>query len=170
MKKIILGLIVFGLTIQTFGQVTKVEKLKEVVISATNYKYLNKVGLENASVPVALLENKVATFDLENAEFYRDEYDYYEVTFYIPEGNILAAYDRDGNILRTIERFKNIALPRSVRESVTKTYPNWLIVKDVYLVNYHDNLGKITKKYKIKLEDPQGKRIKVKMDENGNFL
>jgi hypothetical protein len=169
MKKFIIGLIVLGLTIQTFGQVTKVENLKEIVLSATNYKYLNKVGLENASIPVTLLEQKVANFDLKNAEFYRDEYEFYEVSFYIPEGKILAAYDGDGKILRTVERFKNIALPRPVMESIAKTYPNWTLVKDVYLVNYHDTYGQITKKYKVTLEN-RDKRIRVKIGENGDFL
>jgi len=167
MKKIIIGLLLIGFAIQSFAQI-KTEKLSEVVISATNYKYLNKVGLENASVPVTLLEQKVASFDLKNSEFYRDDYDTYSVDFYIPDGHILAAYDRDGNILRTIEKFKDIKLPRAVIESVAKQYPNWIFKKDVYLVSYHDDKG-ITKKYKITLENGD-KRIRVKTDAEGNFL
>jgi len=46
MKKIIIGLIVLGFAIQTQAQViTKVEELSEVVIAATNYKYLSATGL-----------------------------------------------------------------------------------------------------------------------------
>lgn len=170
MKKIIFGLIIFGLTVQTYGQI-KTEELSEVVISATNYKYLNKVGLENVSVPVALLESKVATFNIKDADFYEDEYSTYEVSFYIPDAYILASYDGDGNILRTVERFKDVALPRNVIESVARTYPNWKFAKDVYLVSYHDagDTGKITKQYKIVLKNDD-QRIKVKCDEEGNFL
>lgn len=168
MKKIIIGLLVFGFAFQSFAQI-KTEKLSEVVISATNYKYLNKVGLTNAAIPVELLESKVATFNVKDADFYSDEYDTYEVSFYIPDGYILASYDKDGTILRTAERFKNVALPRTVIESVAKTYPNWSFAKDVYLVSYHDASGKITKKYKIVLKNGD-KRIRVKVDEKGNFL
>jgi hypothetical protein len=170
MKKIIFGLIIFGLTIQTYGQI-KTEELSEVVISATNYKYLNKVGLENVSVPVALLESKVATFNVKDADFYEDEYSTYEVSFYIPDAYILASYDGDGNVLRTIERFKDVALPRNIIESVARTYPNWTFAKDIYLVNYHDtgDTGKIKKQYKIVLKNGD-QRIKVKCDEEGNFL
>ncbi len=168
MKKLLFGLVILGLTIQSYAQVTKVEKLSEVVISATNYKYLNKTGIENVSVPVTLLEHKVANFDLKNSEFYNDEYDSYVVSFYIPEGKILAAYDKDGTILRTIERFKNVILPREVTEAVAKRYPKWIFDKDTYLVNYHDKKG-ITKKYKIKLRNGDEK-IRVKCDEKGNFL
>ena len=167
MKKIIIGLLLVGFAIQSFAQI-KTEKLSEVVIAATNYKYLNKVGLENVSVPVTLLEQKVASFDLKNAEFYRDDYDTYSVDFFIPDGHILAAYDRDGNILRTVEKFKDVKLPRAVIESVAKQYPNWIFKKDVYLVSYHDDRG-VTKKYKITLENGD-KRIKVKTDAEGNFL
>lgn len=155
-----------GLTIPTFGQ--KVEKLSEVIVIATNYKYLNEVNEEAAAVPVKLLEQKVAAFDLKNSEFYQDEYDYYYVNFYIPEGKILAAYDKDGNVLRTIERFKGTELPTSVYDAVIKRFPGWAITKDIYAVNYHDKKGS-TKKYKLTLENGD-KTIKVKTDEMGNFL
>tara|TARA_R110001583_G_scaffold82774_2_gene219321 strand:- start:1414 stop:1920 length:507 start_codon:yes stop_codon:yes gene_type:complete len=168
MKKIIIGLLVFGFAFQSFAQI-KTEKLSEVVISATNYKYLNKVGLTNASIPVELLQSKVATFNVKDADFYSDEYGTYEVKFYIPEGYILASYDKDGTILRTAERYKNVALPRVVVESVAKTYPNWKFAKDVYLVSYYDATGDITKKYKIVLKNGD-KRIRVKIDAEGNFL
>lgn len=167
MKKLILSLLVFAFALSSFAQ-ENVIKLKEVVIAATNYKYLNKVGIENASIPVSLLEQKVAAFDLKNSEVYQDDYDYYEVNFYIPEGYILAAYDRDGNLLRTIEKFKDVTLPKDVISSVAKRFPNWVIKSDVYLVNYHDERG-ITKKYKLTLQNGD-ERIKIKVDETGTFM
>jgi hypothetical protein len=167
MKKILMGILIFGLAIQTFAQV-RTEKLSEVVIAATNYKYLNKTGLENASIPVSLLEQKVASFDLKNSDFYQDDYDYYEITFYIPEGYILAAYDKNGEILRTAERFNDVALPQEVITAVAKRFPNWVLKKDVYLVSYYES-GNISKKYKITLEN-EDKRMKIKTDAEGNFL
>lgn len=167
MKKLIISLIIFGLTIPVFSQI-RTEKLSEVVIAATNYKYLNKTGIENASIPVSLLEQKVASFNLKDAEFYADDYDTYEVTFYIPEGYILAAYDKNGEILRTVERFNDVTMPREVITSVSKRFPNWVIKKDVYLVSYYES-GEITKKYKITLENGD-KKMKIKTDAEGNFL
>ena len=99
---------------------------------------------------------------------YQYDYDYYEVNFYIPEGYILAAYDRDGNLLRTIEKFKDVTLPKDVISSVAKRFPNWVIKSDVYLVNYHDERG-ITKKYKLTLQNGD-ERIKIKVDETGTFM
>lgn len=169
MKKIIFGLLFIGLTIQSFAQI--IVALPEIEITATNYKYLSKAGFENAALPVEVLERKVATFDLENADFYSDQYDTYEVTFYLPQGYILATYDKDGNVMRTAEKFENVKLPRAVIESVAKTYPNWAFTKDIYRVSYYErgNTGNITKKYKITLEN-NNQKIKVKVDEEGNFL
>jgi len=168
MKKLIFGLFIFGLTIQAFAQVTKVEKLSEVVIVATNYKYLNEVDAKEAAIPVEVLQRKVAAFDLKNSDFYEDEYDSYFVSFYIPEGKILAAYNKDGKIIRTVEKFKNIKLPIEVVQSVSKRFPGWTINDDVYLVKYHHEEG-VTKKYKLRLKNGD-KIIKVKTDEEGIFL
>lgn len=165
MRKLIVGLIILGFAIQAQAQV---EELSEVVVSASNYKYLTKVGLENASVPVSELEYEVANFDIKSADFYNEDNESYVVSFFIPQGKVLASYDSDGNIIRTVERFKNVKLPREVIESVAKTYPNWTFAKDTYLVNYYES-GKISKRYKITLENGD-KRIKVKTDVEGNFL
>lgn len=166
MKKIILSLFVIGLTIPSFAQ--KTEQLSEVFITATNYKYLSKVDSKAVSVPVDLLERKVATYDLKNSDFYQDEYDLYYISFYIPNGKVLAAYDKDGNVIRTVEKFKGTNLPLPIYESVLIRFPGWAIVKDVYLVNYHHKKG-VTKKYKLKLEKGD-ETIRVKMDEYGKIL
>ena len=168
MRKLIIGLLVLGLTIPAFSQITKTEKLSEVVIVATNYKYLNQVGQDEVAIPVKMLQRKVATYDIKTSDFYDDEYDYYSVNFFIPEGKVLAAYDKDGKIIRTVEKYKDIALPKHVVNSVVKRFPGWTIAKDAYLVNYHNEKG-VTKKYKLTLENGD-KRMKVKTDAEGNFL
>lgn len=168
MKKLLLGFLALGLTTQMYAQVVTEEQLSEVIVVATNYKYLNDVSRDVESVPVQLLQDKVATYDLKNSELYQDEYDTYEITFFIPEGRILAAYDKDGNIIRTIEKFQDIALPKNVSKAVAKRFPGWAISKDVYLVHYNDQTG-ASKKYKITLSNGD-KRMKVKLDEKGNFI
>lgn len=169
MKKVLLGLIALGLTIPAFAQETKTEELSEVTVYATNYKYLQNVNTEEvASVPVELLERKVAGFDVKESGFYQDDWGVYFINFYIPEGRILAAYDNDGNLLRTAERFKGVKIPKAVRKAVMNRFPEWKITKDVYLVNYHNDRG-VTKKYKLRLEN-RSKIIRVTIDEKGEFL
>ncbi len=166
MKKIILGLFIFGLTIQSFAQIVE---LPEVEIVAVNYKYLDNVNESDAAEPVKLLQREVAAFDLKSSEYYEDQYDDYFISFYIPQGKILASYDKEGNILRTVEKYKNIALPHAVAESVVKNYSGWTISENAYLVNYHDNKGVTKKEYKILLEK-DSRRMRIKTDEKGNML
>ena len=128
MKKSILSLIIFCLT---FGMYSQITQLPEVVITAVNYKYLNAVENEDTDLSVQMLQEQVAMYDLKNSDLYGDEYDTYTVSFYIPDGKILAAYDKNGEIIRTIERFQNVKLPKDVRNAVYKRFPNWSLEKDV---------------------------------------
>jgi predicted nucleic acid-binding protein len=166
MKKFVIGLFVFGLTFQSFSQIVE---LPEVEIVAVNYKYLDNVKNPDAAQSVQLLQRDVASFDLKNSEYYEDEYDNYFISFYIPKGKILASYDKNGNVLRTVEKYTNIALPKSVSEAITKNYSGWTIADNAYLVNYHDKKGVTKKEYKILLEK-DNRRMRIKTDEDGNIL
>lgn len=168
-SKLLIGLsaMLCGFALQSQAQ--EQQTLPEVRIVATSYKYLNAVNNKaEAAQPVRMLEQKAAAYDVTKADFYEDDYDQYFVSFYIPQGKILAAYDKNGKLLRTAEKFKDVNLPASVREAVTKRFPNWSIAKDVYLITYYGDNGKATKKYKLLLENGT-KRFKVKTNEAGAF-
>ncbi|WP_299159944.1 nicotinate-nucleotide adenylyltransferase [uncultured Eudoraea sp.] len=168
MKKFILSLLAIGLVSQVYSQITKVEELSEVVVTAVNYKYLNQTDNKEAAVPVQMLQRKVAAYDVTTKDYYQDDYDYYTVEFYIPDGKIVAAYDADGKILRTIEKFKDIKLPSAVTKALLERFPNWDVVSDVYRVTYTDKMG-AKKHYKLKLQNGE-RTMKVKMNEDGEFL
>ena len=166
MKRLLLILLMIGLVCPLIAQ--EREQLDEVVVRAVNYKYLSAVDNSKAPVPIRILEKEVAMYNVTDSDYYIDEYETYNITFYIPDGRIVAAYDHDGQIIRTIERFKNYQLPKDVRASVDSRYPGWEIVKDVYLVNYTPETG-AKKVYKVKLK--KGKEImRVKLDATGNYL
>jgi hypothetical protein len=166
---LIVALLCTGVNFQSFAQ--EVKTMPEVIVtSSVNYKYLKSTGDANAAEPVTMLQKMAATYNVKNAEFYEDEYDNYFVSFYIPQGEILAVYDQEGKIIRTAERYKNVALPNEVRTAVTKRFPGWSIPKDLYLVTYNgENGGKSRKVYKIILENGD-KRLRVKTNEKGEFL
>lgn len=168
MKKFILSLLVIGLVSQVYSQITKVEELSEVVVTAVNYKYLNQTDNKVAAVPVQMLQRKVAAYDVTTKDYYQDDYDYYTVEFYIPDGKIVAAYDSDGKILRTIEKFNDIKLPDAVSKALLERFPNWDVVSDVYRVSYNDQKG-AKKHYKLKLQNGD-RTMRVKMNEDGEFL
>jgi hypothetical protein len=168
MKKLILSLIIFSLTFQMYSQIPE-EQLPEVVITAVNYKYLNAVDNEDTDINVKMLQEKVAMYDLKSSQLYEDDYDTYYVSFYIPEGKILAAYDKNGKVIRTVEKFKNIKLPMSVRNAITKRFPNWTLEEDVYLVTFHRDNAATKKQYKVKIQN-KDKVVRVKIDDEGDFL
>ena len=164
MKKLVLGLLIFGLTTQLYSQVIE---LSEVEISV-NYKYLDAVDSDITAKPVKLLEENALNFETNKDDLYDDEYDNYKVSFHIPDGKVVAAYDKDGKILRTIEKYKNVRLPLEVLQAVATRFPNWAVVENVYLVNYHCDKG-VKKQYKIKIKN-EDKVVNIKTDEKGNFI
>lgn len=168
MKKLLFALFVIGMSFQALAQEPVVEKLSEIRIVAADYKYLDQANSEEVSVPVKMLREKVASYNVKDSPFYRDDYELYSISFYIPEGKILAAYDQDGKLLRTIERFKDVTLPQDVTQAVVKRFPKWTISNDVYRVSYHNEKG-VDKKYKLRLENGD-ERMWVKIDDKGNFF
>lgn len=166
MKKLILGLLVFGLTTQfMFSQIVELPEVRLDV----NYKYLDATESEEVAISVRMLEEEVANFDLKESNLYDEDFETYKVSFFIPEGKIVAAYDKDGTILHTIEKFENIKLPKSILETLSKQYPNWSIEEDVYKVRYFGKSGTAKKQYKVKLKN-RDKTITEKINESGKFL
>ncbi|WP_298493659.1 nicotinate-nucleotide adenylyltransferase [uncultured Algibacter sp.] len=167
MKKLILGLLLLGLTTQIYAQdPVPTEQLPPIFV-VHNYKYLSSSSAEDVAIPVEKLQLKVSDFDIKSLDIYTDENELYDVYFIIPEGKVLASYNDKGDLLSTAERYKNIKLPIPVSKAIAERFPNWYVSKNIYLVNYHDS-GKTRKLYKITLENGE-QRIRVKVDDRGNF-
>ncbi|MCQ6958753.1 hypothetical protein [Mucilaginibacter aquariorum] len=165
-KPMLIVALLIAITAQcAFAQIN----LPEVRIVASTYKYLNAADNREMSQPVKMLEFKAATYDIKKSEFYDDDYDNYYISFYIPDGSILAAYDKNGKLLRTAEKFKNTKLPAVIRDAVTQRFPNWRIAQDIYQVYYYDQKEHADKTFKVLLENGD-KRLKVKLNEKGEFL
>ena len=168
MKHLKLLLIPVGMTCFTLSASAQVI-LPEVRIVASTYKYLNAADNKEMAQPVKMLETKTATYDVKKSEYYNDDYDSYYVSFFIPDGKILASYDKDGKLLRTAEKFKNTKLPEAVRNAVVKRFPNWAIPEDIYQVHYYGQDEKADKTFKLLLRNGD-KRMKVKLNEKGDFI
>lgn len=160
-----LSAFVLCIGISSFAQ----DQLPEVTVKAVRYKYLTAVGQKDAAPPVKILQQRAAEYDVKSADFYEEDYDSYFVSFYLPEGQILAAYDKDGKLLSTAEKYNDIALPAAVRTAISERFPNWAISHDVYLVKYFEKNNKVDKVYKLTLQNGD-LRLKLKMNEKGEFL
>ena len=174
MKNLIIGFVILGLTTLGFAQEASSGfevALEEVEVLGVNYNYLNAIGYMDAAVPVKLLAQKVASFDLEYSNCLKADYEEqeYYVQFKIPQGEILAVYDKDGEIIRTSENFKDISLPLAVSNAIVDKYPGWKISSDIYRVTYVKD-GELNKTYKLFIEKTNiGERV-IEIDENGKFI
>lgn len=168
MRTLLLGLFFIGLTGLCYAQIEQKDTLAEVEVYATNYDYLKSVKSKDIMPIINQLERKVANFDVKSLNLNPDQYEKYNVMFFIPTGEISALYDNGSNIISTIEKFTDVNLPMSVVKSVKRQYPDWSIKGDMYVVRYHHNKG-VKKRYKIFLQNAD-KRRKIVTDENGTIL
>ncbi|MDP4217951.1 MAG: nicotinate-nucleotide adenylyltransferase [Bacteroidota bacterium] len=155
----------FGFAIPAFAQQT----LPEVTVTATNYKYLKVVGGKEVAIPVERMQRAAAAYNIKSSEYYEEDFDSYFISFYLPEGELLAAYDKNGKLLSTAEKYTNVKMPAAVSKAIVTRFPNWMITKNVYLVKYFDKTGNASKQYKVLLENGD-QRLRVKLNENGDFL
>ena len=166
MKNLFLFLLVCVFSTPLFAQIIE---LDEVIIYPVKYKYIYEVVDDDIDQSVKDLQVKLGEFDVTKEEYYNDEYDSYNVSFYIPKGYAVATYDKDGKLLRTIERYKNVKLPLAVSEALAERFPKWTVDKDIYKVSYSEPEWESKKTYKLKLTNGE-KTIRVKTDQDGNFL
>lgn len=170
MKNVLIGLLFLGFTSLSFGQQDKIAavELSEVNISPLNLSYLNKVQDATTPQKAKKLENVASRYDITEAEIFNRQFEAYEVVFKEGTGIIIATFDKNGKILSSLEKFKDIALPPLVRISTVQNYPGWAITHDNYLVSYYENKD-VSKTYKLKLRKDKKRKV-VRMDIHGNIM
>lgn len=174
MKNLIIGLFVLGFTSLGYTQEQRhsnAVELADVIISPLNMSYLNKVQDEFTPVKVKHLEDKAARFDITESPVYDRKFEAYEVVFTDAynknQGNIVATYDSNGKILRSLERYKETLLPPKVRNAIFKRYPNCSLESNLYLLTYYHNKD-VKKVYKVRIKDGD-KKMNLHVDHNGNM-
>lgn len=162
MRKVVVGMLVLGLTSLGFSQESQetisTVKLRDVTVSSVNVNYLQSVSDKNTPKVARELQEKAASYNVKSKdEFDKREGKPFEVMFKATNGNIVADYNRDGEILATRENFKNVALPLEIRKRAMQGNEGWKMVDTRYVSMYQDN--DITDKfYKIKLKNQSLKK------------
>ena len=168
MAKILTWIFILAYTISMLAQSTSVEILPEIILQKVNYGYLHDVDSGDEAQIVSMLENEVANYYQDEYDSFAGEESRHEVYFIIQNGYIFAHYNSNGEVTRTMERFRNTKVPLMVSLSIDENYPGWIISKNTYLVSYVQNEG-VAKTYKLILENGNH-QIKVKTDCDGNIL
>ncbi|MCM8570617.1 hypothetical protein NE848_14570 [Gramella jeungdoensis] len=101
--------------------------------------------------PIAFMK---ANFDIQNfiATYGDRNYDSYHLTFKSGQGFLKADFDKNGKIVKTYQKFKDIVLPLDVRRELYMAHKGWTMTENKYIAS---GRGEMLEKelYKIKIED-----------------
>ncbi|MBD0830897.1 hypothetical protein [Aestuariibaculum sediminum] len=171
MKNLLFGFFLLGLTSLGFSQniIGGIEevKLADVYLSNINADYLAKVQDENTAKSVKHLENIASRHKITESHKYDGRDDEFKTRFEDANGFINAYYDKDGKILSTSEKYKNIKIPDEVKNTIYSKFPDWSVDNFVYVV-YYDSDKDAVKTYQLILRK-DNKKKKLKLDHNGNI-
>lgn len=158
--------VLMGLATPVFAQVEEV--LPEVEVLGLHFKYLDAINDTDEPMVIKDLHKYVGDFDILESDVYDYKYDAYTFTFKIPQGKILASYDDEGNLMWTVEKFKNVKVPTDVAKMVASKYPGWHFEKTFYTIKYTEKFG-ANKKYKV-IISKDGKKKRLTLDPNEGIL
>lgn len=172
MRSLIFSLLLIAVTTVVSAQgITQLEEAKvgfdlrdsDVTRNGDQFtlRLLEKQAGEFEKDPIAYLSSN---FDIKGflQQLKAENYDSVLITFRSTKGYMEADFDKEGNILSTQLRFKNIALPHEIRQELFKSNKGWSMIKNKYVAyGTGDFLEKEV--YKIKMQNGNQKRM-VKLD------
>ena len=119
--------------------------------------------------PLAFVKNQ---FDIQKVLKDNEEADYdsYRVDFKSTKGHLLASFNKDGDLVSSIQKFKNVKLPEDARMQILQQYRDAVLIKNKYVAvskgwDIHKEF------YKVKLRDGNKTRtVKVNKDQGAITL
>lgn len=121
-----------------------------------NFVYEVKKDHENHFMknPIRFLEEN---FDFKSLNLKDNENQSTEVSFLSRKGYLKATFDKKGELMKTSQRFRDIAIPTSVWREIYKNNVGWTMASNLYTAQGKGNRIN-TELYKVKLT--QGKQRK----------
>ncbi len=87
----------------------------------------------------------------------KDEFYSYQVTFKTRKGQLQADYDKEGNLVKTVQNFDNIILPYDLAQKLYKEHKGWAMVKNNMVANgKKDKIDKAV--YRVTMKNGNKKR------------
>jgi hypothetical protein len=116
-----------------------------------NYDYLKRIAQNERSLEIDRLQREAANFNLSSLAIYdKSEKSKYDVVIRSSYSTLYIKYDYLGNIISSVERYKNLKIPLNLSQEIARKYPGWRFTKSTYSVKYRN--GKPLKgKYNIHL-------------------
>jgi hypothetical protein len=169
MKDLLLVLAFLGSLSMAHGQEGDVNfNRNEIRTAQKESDYLRKV--QTAITPQAVSEYRVMAvhYDVASSDLFDGRDALFLVVFRTQKGAIEASYDWSGEVVESIERFRNIALPNKIIRSGMQYHSGWRVVGTNYYVYYlKDRTTRIS--YSIYISNGSKKK-KILLDGEGSLL
>lgn len=141
-------------------KVAPISLIKTNVPHEYAYTVNRNYGSEFAENPIAFMKTY---FDINEfmASVNNKNYDSFQVIFNASNGFLNANYSKKGELVKTSQRFKNVALPLAVRRDLYNKTKGWTMVKNTYVAyGKADHLD--NERYRIRVEkDGKSKIVKI---------
>lgn len=142
--------------------------LDEIILSPIkNVTYYNAVHDSYAAKGVINLETAAASYDISSSDLY-GKYESYLFIFKNHLGKIMAIYDNEGELVKSVEKFENIQLSEKVRLSLLSEYPGWRLNSTVFKVKYANNKD-VERVYHLQIVKDD-KKLNLKVNCDGDVL
>ncbi|RSK39688.1 hypothetical protein [Mangrovimonas spongiae] len=173
MKRLLIGLIIFGLSyqIQAQNNVAYLNTSNEVKTTPTrktnpktlkNVLYLSKVNNKQLPIVVQKMRSKVAAFNVSDLAIYTPkEKAFYNVVFNEGDYKIIANFNHNGNLTESTETYKNVRLPVEIHAKLAKNNPEWIISNTLCKIIYKSTSGAQITYNVILKNDTKKKTLKV---------
>ena len=127
-------------------------QFKTTPLKIANHTYFGLAASSKQSQLIEQLQLRAASYTIKSAAIFDDtEKATYLIVFKNKGNKLIARYSNQGEILSTVERYKNIALPIQLKVNIAKAYPGWVFVQNKCIITYGMQKG-IQRTYKVKLK------------------
>lgn len=174
MKKLILGLLLFGFFSSGHSQ---------ILLKETNIDYRResmKLDPVTNRLILKVYEKSVGEFEKDPLTFMRNNLDVqrileenkdgdfasFKVIFRTTKGNLVADFDKSGNLESSSQRFRNVRLPERARLQIIEKYRDAAILGNTYVATTKG--WDFNKEYfKVKIKDGnRTRRVQVNVDKD----
>lgn len=119
--------------------------------------------------PLTFIKNhfNIQSFIQQNKKYKFNEY---EVSFRSTKGKLTARYNKDGELISTQQKFKNVALPVAAHLEIMKQYKGGVVLSNTYVAS--SKAWDISKEiYRVKLKDgDRTRRLKFNKSSDALYL
>lgn len=169
MKNLFLSLLFLGFFGAMQAQVVELKEAR-VILSVDDWR----LDPNTSSLTIKIPELYAGEFSQNPLKFIRENFDVanfvaankdqkpdiYSVAFKTSKGHVNTEYDKDGNLLRSNQLFKDVYMPYATTMEILKNNPGSFMVSNKHVA--YSKEWNITKEYyKVKLEGKDGKQRKT---------